>query len=611
MTSDRKPLTGLTDAVADFGTLLLLVSVTVAPWFFGAAADSARYTVASVVLLASGFATVPMARRRETPRALPWALALPCLALVQCVFRTTVSPLRSLEAALVALAFAAAWMVLDAKAGGENTRMGRLLAWSVALVCVANAGFAAFQWSRNPRSLFGGRSDLQTMPFGSYVNHNNFAGLMLLGLFTILGIALGDIRRSGRMTALGLSLLAAATSLGIAVAASGSRGGVLSLCFGLLFFGRSLRTPRSRQDQRGSPIALFLALFVALLAVSWWAAPQSTRSRLATVGGASTAYRLEMVRAAAVATSQAPFLGGGLGAFGDFVSPWKQGYGDVRSERAEADAVEILAETGLVGFALLISFARFLMRSVHISDRGRSQAWLRRGAWVACVTMLFHSLFDFGFRLPANALAFAILLGVATAPPENAARKSRFAAMVPTLLTIMAFIAGYRAIGASQEAIALKNATAERKLTALEPVIARHPYLDEARRQRGLAWLALAYSQGQYDGVRLKRAADDLDTVLKARPNWGVAWADRAWVSYFQGDVRGAENQFARASELDPTHVGVGVSRAQFWSFLGKIPEAVTEVQRLRAVNPSWSRSSAQQLVASWTQDKTLIATIR
>ena len=229
----------------------------------------------------------------------------------------------------------------------------------------------------------------------------------------------------------------------------------------------------------------------------------------------------------------------------------------------------------------------------------------------ACATMLFHALFDFGFRIPANALAFAVLLGIATAGSGGApARGSLRGHALLSLLAVLALACGYRSLGAARERAALARNSPESRLDALQSLVDAHPYLDQARRQRGLAWMALAYSHGRYDPQRLQRAHADLQAVVNARPQWAEARADLGWVKYTQGRSGEAKAEMFKASRFDPTHVGVGIAYAQVLAWSGDPWAATEEVSRLRTMNPGWSRASARELASSWTRDSSILAKI-
>lgn len=587
------------------GEALLVLCLVGAPWFLGGASDAVRYAIAATVLASAGLAILPLSYAGFWPRRTLWGLALPAFAVVQLAAGSSAAPVATFEAALVAAGASAAWLAVDARAGHDVTRWGRALAAAIVAVCLSQALFAAVQWSGDPRSLFGRVSDLQTMPFGSYVNHNNFAGLVLLGAPLALGLGFGDIRRSGRLTPLGLLLLSVAAILMIAIAGSGSRGGIIALAVGLATF--AVRAPvRHRPGFRW-----ILALgTLAVIGVAIASVSRPIRDRFADFGGGSATYRVEMARAAAEAFASRPGLGAGLGAFGDFVTPFKRGFGDVRSDRAEADLIEVPVEIGLVGMVALAAFIREVFRAAAVTDRSRSARWLRAGAFTSCAAMIAHTAFDFGFRLPANALVFAVALGLATASPEGHHVRARGAMALPVLFGLLSLLAAYRGLGARAAEAALSQASPEGRLQALDDVLRVHPYLDGARRQRALAWMNLAYSKGRYDGSRLERAEQDFAVVLRLRPQWGLAWADRGWNAYFRGDNARAREYFARAASLDPTHVGIGTSRAQFLVWAGSIVEAVEEVRRLRLAERAWSREAARRLVASWTHDSALLASI-
>ena len=600
------------------GEGLLLAALVVAPWVYGSVEDTARFALCAVLLLATILYVWPDIREQRLPRGLLLALALPLLGLAQVVLRQTVAPFLTIEAAVIGFAMAMVWASIDTRAASTSTHTSRRLATALLAVCASESAFAAFQWSTDRTILFGEKSGLQTMPFGSYVNHNNFAGLVSLGVPLAIAMAIGDLRRSGKLTPRGLGLMGLACGLAITVLASGSRGGAMALVFGLVALVRITGDLRRKHRQEAHPRSWLapLALGAGILVVAALAVPASTRDRLLNLfdKNGSIGYRLDIGRASLRAFASRPILGSGLGAFADAAAPFKAGHGDVRSERAEADLIEFAVEGGLVLIAGLLLFARFAWKSAHhemVHGRDRGGRWLRAGALASCLTMLFHSLFDFGFRIPANALAFAVLLGVATASSDGARPSTALRCrVVVALLAALALACAYRSIGAAQERAALARTSPESRLDALQNLVDAHPYLDEARRRRGLAWMTLAYSRGQYDAMRLQRARADLQVVVNARPQWGEARADLGWAKYYEGKTDEAKAEMLLATRSDPTHIGVGIAYAQMLAWSGDTRSAIGEVSRLRRANPDWTRSSALDLAASWTRDPTILANI-
>jgi predicted Zn-dependent protease len=122
--------------------------------------------------------------------------------------------------------------------------------------------------------------------------------------------------------------------------------------------------------------------------------------------------------------------------------------------------------------------------------------------------------------------------------------------------------------------------------------------------------MALAYSRGEYDALRLQRAHADLQAVVEARPQWGEARTDLGWVKYYEGKAAEARTEMLRATHDDPTHVGIGIAYAQVLAWSGDTFAAIFEVSRLRRANPAWSRASARDLASSWTRDAAILSSI-
>jgi cytochrome c-type biogenesis protein CcmH/NrfG len=172
---------------------------------------------------------------------------------------------------------------------------------------------------------------------------------------------------------------------------------------------------------------------------------------------------------------------------------------------------------------------------------------------------------DFNLRLPANALVFATLLGLAGSSREERAAvlPGRLApATAAVVLASLAAASSWRAVGARDLGRAVEHARGDRRLAALDSVVERHPYLTEAWRLRGVAWRDRGWARA--DATALGWAEADLARALDLRPQWGEAWADLAWTRFANGDAAGAREAFARAERFDPTHAGIGRSRADF-----------------------------------------------
>jgi tetratricopeptide (TPR) repeat protein len=188
------------------------------------------------------------------------------------------------------------------------------------------------------------------------------------------------------------------------------------------------------------------------------------------------------------------------------------------------------------------------------------------GALSAAATLALHSVLDFNLRLPANALVFATVAGLAGCSrderrPAVAGRAAP--AIAAAAFAVLGALAFWRAAGAHGLTGAVACPPGDRRLAALDPLLGRHPYLAEAWRLRGVEWRARGWARADREGA-LAWAESDLLRATALRPRWGEAWADVGWTRFGRGDLAGAREAFERAAALDPTHIGIERARAEF-----------------------------------------------
>jgi len=588
---------------------LLLLALLAAPWPYGGAPDAARYLLAAAALAAGAAWALSRALEGEgLPLATAAALGLPAVALVQVLSGRSVAPARTRDALLLLTAFASALAVF---LGRTRERAAAVrVAGALVGVCLAQAAFALAQWSLGAGRLYGRVSEEVTAPFGSFVNHNHFAALMETGVLLCAGLAWGVYRRAERATPAVLALSGLALALAAAQLASGSRGGLIAVLAGALclvalrLFGPGRPAAPGARAGLSVLVGLGLAAALALALVS----PQA-RTRLGSLARGrsdrSGAYRLDTARATLAAAAHRPLLGSGFGAFEDALPPFKRRHGDVRTTHAESDALEVLAEGGLLGLLALGALAAVCARALAARlryRRERTRRWLALSAAAAAAAVLVHAVLDFGLRLPAVALALAAVLGLAAAPREERARGG---AAASGLLAAVFAAAAVAALVRAQGALALDRAgalaDARLRAAALADVLAVHPGLADGHRARALALAATA--AGDRSGQRLARAGRELADALRGRPQWSAAWADLAWVREAAGDAAGARSSLDQAAALDPASAGIGLARAAFLVRQGERDAAVTEMGRLWAHNPGWTRPEVEAAARRQTGD--------
>ena len=200
--------------------------------------------------------------------------------------------------------------------------------------------------------IYGRASAVVTAPFGSFVNHNHFAGLTEMGAVLAAGLAASRIRRDGPSPA--------GDRARRPDAAAGARAPRERQPRRRPGARRRLRAARRRpaarppRRARRPPAWTLAAALVAAAAVSARdpAAARPARAWRASSPGrtdGSAGYRVEAARATLRLLAAHPVAGAGLGAYADAVPAWKRAHGEVRLTHAESDALEFAAETGAVG----------------------------------------------------------------------------------------------------------------------------------------------------------------------------------------------------------------------------------------------------------------------
>jgi O-antigen ligase len=264
----------------------------------------------------------------------------------------------------------------------------------------------------------------QGHPFGPWVNSNHFSGY--LELILPLGGAL-VLRAGGRMRPtrrrrsrrsavpkllLGLFSLACICA---AMVAARSRGGLFSLAFIGVSYAAAQVVAGAWKNRHPRLAAVLVA--VPLLLVTAGAAAYVFRSGLHDTSleegmEPSLASRVVAWKGVAKMVASNPLAGTGLGTFG-LAYPVFKTYGSTGSWiQAHNDYLEVLAESGVVGFALLMSgfvalFRRFLLPVLLAPWREQEPVAL--GAGLGLVVLLLHEIVDFNLQIPANGLLFVLM----------------------------------------------------------------------------------------------------------------------------------------------------------------------------------------------------------
>jgi O-antigen ligase len=110
-----------------------------------------------------------------------------------------------------------------------------------------------------------------------------------------------------------------------------------------------------------------------------------------------------------------PAVGTGLGTFVVAFRRYQTTSLDFLVDHAHNDYLEVTTDTGILGAALLFIPIMGLLIRMILAYAGARSAY-RRSVLLACIggtaALLIHSATDFNLQVPANALLFAVVLGI-------------------------------------------------------------------------------------------------------------------------------------------------------------------------------------------------------
>jgi O-antigen ligase len=302
----------------------------------------------------------------------------------------------------------------------RNEREARLLCITLAILGFGLAFLGSVQEFTSPGKLYWVRTPRQGGPiFGPYVNRNHYAGAMeLLFPFAVLG-SLKPGPLLGKRVMMGFAALLMIATVFLCA----SRGGFVCVVLQSFLLGVMLLW-RSRK------IALVFSLtllFIVTAAFGIWLGSDQLLGRLGQVG--SDAGRIQIVKDSVRMFEQHPLTGWGLGTFPIVYPKFRTFSTDLFVNEAHNDFVQLLVETGVLGFAAGVGLLVLVyVRGFRKISRSLLGSWnsVAVGASLIGVTgIAVHSLFDFNLQIPANALLFYVLCAVAGSTLEEDAEVVR------------------------------------------------------------------------------------------------------------------------------------------------------------------------------------------
>lgn len=253
--------------------------------------------------------------------------------------------------------------------------------------------------------------------YGSYVNHNHYAGLMEMLVPFPLVVSMGHLQKGGKRALVAFCAVLMASTIFL----SGSRGGMLAFVVEIALF--ATLTLLQRRNYR---VALgLIAVSVLVLAFLVFVGKGEVLGRLGDLG---PGVRVNMTRDSFRMFFRRPVLGWGLGTFPTVYPGYRSFYTNLFVNEAHNDYAQLLVETGLLGFGLMLWFIVRLYQSGVPTSRRWEVKWdgaVSLAALLGCSGILFHSFVDFNLQIPANAALFYVLCGLAASPLAKGSRSVR------------------------------------------------------------------------------------------------------------------------------------------------------------------------------------------
>lgn len=258
---------------------------------------------------------------------------------------------------------------------------------------------------------------------GTFVNRNHYAGLleMCLPLTVMVGVNMLSRNQDRFSSPLKPALLSclffgASAIMMLGIVRSSSRMGFIAAILSLFVMATTAIVVSSRGSGKlrlipVAVLALFFAAAFILLPTDRLA--ERFASMASSDDKEDADSRLEYWRQTVPLVKAYPVSGCGLGAYESCFMPYKAVAAEQTVDYAHNDYMQILAEFGFTGFAVVIAILLLIYtRAFHNYSVGKADSAIALGCVGALTAIMMHSTADFNLYIPANGLVVAWVAGL-------------------------------------------------------------------------------------------------------------------------------------------------------------------------------------------------------
>jgi O-antigen ligase len=214
-----------------------------------------------------------------------------------------------------------------------------------------------------------------------------------------------------------LSLLIMVTAL----FKTASRGGnsIFVISIALTYLCVLLQQKKSKKQKVKKVLLLLISMLAIGIFIFTTGVTNSLTNRLDSQGYKPNGRDI-MHQTAFAIIKESPIVGTGAGTYPILQHKYKSSLlgTSAMSKRAHNDYLELLANQGIIGFSLLAMATLLLLRPLSnglkkgSSKRNKNLYGLQVGSFCGVIAILLHSLADFNFHLPVNAVYFYLLVAI-------------------------------------------------------------------------------------------------------------------------------------------------------------------------------------------------------